>query len=78
MAMIANSHTRQAATSVRANPSKVLVRRLAIRCPVTGLPADTGFDISAVPEIVTAERLLVDCQECGQDHIWLPHEAFLD
>jgi hypothetical protein len=54
------------------------VRRLAIRCPVTGLPADTGFDISAVPEIVTAERLLVDCQECGQDHIWLPHEAFLD
>jgi hypothetical protein len=47
-----------------------LLRRLLIRCPASGLPTDTGFDLSEVPSLVRGRQLLVDCLECGQDHEW--------
>lgn len=56
----------------------VLLRRLMIRCPATGLSADTGLDVSSVPSIVSSEQLLIDCPECGQDHYWLADEAYLE
>jgi len=55
----------------------VLLRRLAIRCPVTGLPTDTGFELTALPQL-TGEQTLIDCLECGQDHPWRVEEAYLD
>jgi hypothetical protein len=55
----------------------MLLRRLTIRCPVTGTPADTGYELSSIPT-VSARNLLVDCTECGQDHLWQVEDAFLD
>ena len=52
-------------------------RRLMIRCPVTGLPADTGFDPTGSRMDGHSPRLLVDCQECGQDHEWRLEGAFV-
>ena len=56
---------------------RVLLRRLMVRCPVTGLPTDTGFELSATPDLGGAEQLLVDCLECGQDHRWAISDAFV-
>ena len=56
----------------------MLLRRLLIRCPVTGIGADTGWELSAVPNLVPAHNLLVDCPECGQDHQWQVDDAFLE
>ena len=56
---------------------RMLLRRLMIRCPVTGTPTDTGFELSSVPA-VASRNLLVDCTECGQDHAWQIESAFLD
>ena len=56
---------------------RVLLRRLAIRCPVTALPTDTGFELTATPDLGRCEQLLVDCLECGQDHPWVISEAFV-
>jgi len=50
--------------------SRTLLRRLMIRCPVTGLAADTGFELSEVPQVSAQQQILVDCLECGQDHEW--------
>jgi len=56
---------------------RMLLRRLTIRCPVTGTPAVTGYELSSIPT-VSAPNLLVDCTECGQDHVWHLEDAFLD
>jgi hypothetical protein len=56
---------------------RMLLRRLTIRCPVTGTPADTGYELSSIPTVAT-QNLLVDCTECGQDHLWQVEDAFLD
>lgn len=55
----------------------VLLRRLKIRCTRTGLPADTGFELSEVPALAAQQQVLVDCLECGQDHPWQLEDAFL-
>jgi hypothetical protein len=47
-----------------------LVRRLMIRCPVTGLATDTGLERSEVADAGSVMHFLVDCLECGQDHAW--------
>jgi len=49
-----------------------------IRCPQTGLMADTGFEITDLPRIEGGTQLLVDCLECGQDHPWHTNESFLE
>ena len=54
-----------------------LVRRLTIRCPVTGRAADTGFDVSAMPRVAGGLQILVDCLECGQDHAWTVNDICL-
>ena len=54
----------------------LLIRRLTIRCPETGSPADTGFELTALP-MVTGEQTLLDCLECGQDHTWVAEDAYL-
>jgi hypothetical protein len=57
----------------------VFIRRLMIRCPVTGLPTDTGLEQSSFPEGPGGEdQLLVDCLECGQDHPWSMADAFAE
>lgn len=56
----------------------MLLRRLMVRCPVTGISADTGLDLSSVPKLVSSEQLLVDCPECGQDHTWIADDAFVE
>jgi hypothetical protein len=55
----------------------VLLRRLVIRCPVTGLASDTGFELTELPQL-TGEQALIDCLECGQDHTWRVEDAYLD
>ena len=57
--------------------SPVLLRRLMIRCPQTGLPADTGFELSEIPALAPQQQVLIDCLECGQDHPWQLEDAFL-
>lgn len=59
------------------NGGSMLLRRLAIRCPKTGLPADTGFELSQVPGLAPQRQILVDCLECGQDHPWQLEDAFV-
>jgi hypothetical protein len=54
-----------------------ILHRLLITCPVTGWPADTGFELSAAPTLSSGEHLLVDCLECGQDHRWTIEDTFL-
>ena len=66
------------ATATTAPPIRHrLLRRVMIACPVTGLPTDTGHDLTAIPMLVRAQ-LLVDCLECGQDHPWQVEEALLE
>ena len=61
-----------------APPSHRLLRRLMIACPETGRPADTGFELSALPRISGPRQVLVDCLECGQDHEWQIDDVFLE
>lgn len=55
----------------------MLLRRLMIHCPHTGIPVDTGYEITAIPARGLA-HLLVDCIECGQDHTWHIEDAFVE
>jgi hypothetical protein len=55
----------------------VLLRRLSIRCPVTGSATDTGLQLTALPQLI-GEHVLIDCLECGQDHTWRVEDAFAD
>ena len=61
----------------RTTPARALLQRLMIRCPVTGLATDTGLDLTEVPVAGGGAQLLVDCQECGQDHPWRIDDALL-
>jgi len=54
-----------------------LLRRLMIICPGSGRPADTGFELTEIPQLSARQQVLVDCLECGQDHDWLVEDAFL-
>ena len=55
----------------------VLLKRLMIRCPHTGEPVDTGFELSSIPAMALP-HLLIDCTECGQDHTWRIEDAFVE
>ncbi len=57
--------------------ASVLLRRLMITCPETGMPADTGFELAEIPDLGAQQQILVDCLECGQDHPWQLEDAFL-
>jgi hypothetical protein len=56
----------------------MLLRRLMIRCPISGLATDTGFELTSIPTISQSPQLLVDCLVCGQDHPWEIGDAFLE
>jgi hypothetical protein len=56
----------------------MLLRRLMIRCPTSGMATDTGFELSSVPTVSRSPQLLVDCLACGQDHPWEISDAFLE
>ena len=49
-----------------------------ILCPVTGTPVDTGAELVAAQSIGPGGDILVDCIECGQDHLWQLEDAFLE
>lgn len=57
---------------------RMLRRRLMIHCPVTGNGADTGHELTSIPDVSPTRNLLVDCPECGQDHPWQVDDTFLD
>ena len=61
----------------RSRRGSMLLRRLMIRCALTGLPADTGFGLAEIPAVGTRQQNLIDCLECGQDHPWQLEDAFL-
>jgi hypothetical protein len=67
----------QAGTAGMNRPA-LLFRRLTITCPVTGLPTDTGFELTEVPSVASGPQLLIDCLECGQDHEWGIDDVVLD
>ena len=80
MAMSLGARDQKVLTSAAAGIAsrrRLLLRRLTIRCPVTGTPSDTGLELSSIPSVAT-RNLLVDCTECGQDHTWQVEDAFLD
>jgi hypothetical protein len=77
MGMVADS-SGVVAPAVGQERPRMLVRRLLIRCPVTGQGADTGYELPAMPNLIATHNLLVDCQECGQDHRWQVDDAFLE
>ena len=54
-----------------------LLRRLMMVCPETGSPTDTGRELTAIPS-PGRSHLLVDCLECGQDHLWRLEDAFAE
>jgi hypothetical protein len=66
-----------AAAGMRAT-RPMLLRRLMIRCPISGLATDTGFELSSIPTVSRSPQLLVDCLVCGQDHPWEIGDAFLE
>lgn len=53
------------------------LRRLMIACPHTGHAVDTGYEATAIPGL-SIPHLLVDCMECGQDHVWRIEDAFVE
>jgi hypothetical protein len=53
-------------------------RRWVSSCPVTGLPTDSGFELSAGPQVSRTRQVLVDCLDCGQDHEWGIEDTALD
>ena len=55
-----------------------LLRRLTIICPVTRQPTDTGFELTALPLVTEAPQWLLDCLECGQDHMWSVDDVSLE
>lgn len=63
--------------SVIAEHRPILRQRLMVTCPQVGLPVDTGFELSAVPNL-RGSQVLFDCMECGQDHPWQIDDAFAD
>jgi hypothetical protein len=66
-----------AAVGMRARRS-VLLRRLMIRCPISGRATDTGFELTSIPAVSRSPQLLVDCLACGQDHPWEIGDAFIE
>ena len=55
-----------------------LLRRLTVECPVTGRPSDTGFGVTDLPSITPSVHWLLDCLECGQDHLWRADDLRLE
>ena len=54
-----------------------LSQRLHIFCPYTGLPVDTGHQLTEVGRLAPQPQMLIDCTECGEDHGWMIEDAFL-
>jgi hypothetical protein len=54
-----------------------LSQRLMIFCPHTGMPVDTGHELTEIGRLAPQPQMLIDCTECGEDHGWTIEEAFL-
>lgn len=53
------------------------MRQVMIRCPFTGDLVPTGLEASSLQKLDRTEYLLIDCLECGEDHLWEPSGATL-
>ena len=53
------------------------MRQVMIRCPNTEDLVPTGLEAASLQKLDQAEYLLIDCLECGQDHLWEPSGATL-
>jgi hypothetical protein len=58
--------------------ARVLLRRLMVTRPITGVSVDTGYELMAISTFGRGPQVLVDCLECGQDHPWRIEDAFLE
>ena len=45
-------------------------------CPVSGNLVPTGVDADSLDEIAP-ENVLLDCPDCGGDHVWTAVDAVL-
>jgi 2-keto-3-deoxy-L-rhamnonate aldolase RhmA len=63
-----------------AHQDQMLVRRLMVACPNTGIAVDTGAAVTVIPNVQQEQeaQILVDCIECGQDHEWRLDDAFME
>jgi hypothetical protein len=55
-----------------------LSQRLMIFCPHTGIPVDTGHELTEIGRLAPQPQMLIDCIECGEDHHWTIEDAFLE
>ena len=53
------------------------MHQVMIHCPVTGDLVPTGLQATSMQKLDQAGYLLIDCLECGQDHVWEPSQASL-
>ena len=53
------------------------MHQVMIRCPSSGDLVPTGIEVTSLQKLDRAEYLLIDCLECGRDHLWEPSEATL-
>ena len=53
------------------------MHQVMIWCPFSGDLVPTGLAVTSLQKLDQAEYLLIDCLECGQDHLWEPSQATL-
>jgi hypothetical protein len=68
----------KAVASTQETAGRRLSQRLMIFCPHTGIPIDTGHELTEVGRLGSRPRVLVGCTECGHDHLWVIEDVFLD
>jgi hypothetical protein len=42
----------------------------------TGLPVDTGHELTEIRRLAPQPQMLIDCIVCGEDHAWRIEDAF--
>jgi hypothetical protein len=67
-----------AVASTQETAGRRLSQRLMIFCRQTGIPVDTGHDFTEVARLGSNPQILVGCTECGDDHLWLIDDVFVD
>jgi len=53
------------------------MHQVMIWCPFSGDLVPTGLAVTSLEKLDQAEYLLIDCLECGEDHLWEPSQATL-
>ena len=51
------------------------MHQVMIWCPFSGDLVPTGLAVTSLEKLDQAEYLLIDCLECGEDHLWEPSQG---